>query len=221
MKCTESLQDYAYEEIKKRIQNGEYPPGTKLNTQEISDSLGISRSPVLAAINRLIALGLADATPRKGTTVAKLSDIQIRNIIEARQMMELFCVKLCIHNIDYHPSIIKEMESIVQEFETALEAGYPAAADLETKFHTLYISLCGNPQIMKLYESNWSVGTMFYMYSAANLPLAQLETSFRQHKEILEALKRKDENDLRKIIEKHMSIVYEALEWYSQNVRQA
>ena len=132
MKTSDSLQDFAYEEIKKRIQNGEYAPGTKLNTQEISDSLGISRSPVLAAINRLIALGLVEATPRKGTTVAQLSDTQIRNIIEARQMMELFCVKLCIRNIEYHPSIIKEMETVVQEFETALEAGYPAAAELET-----------------------------------------------------------------------------------------
>ena len=47
-------------------------------------------------------------------------------------MMELFCVKLCIRNIEYHPSIIKEMETVVQEFETALEAGYPAAAELET-----------------------------------------------------------------------------------------
>ena len=38
MKPSDSLQDFAYEEIKKRIQNGEYAPGTKLNTQEISDS---------------------------------------------------------------------------------------------------------------------------------------------------------------------------------------
>lgn len=36
MKTSDSLQDFAYEEIKKRIQNGEYAPGTKLNTQEIS-----------------------------------------------------------------------------------------------------------------------------------------------------------------------------------------
>ncbi len=216
MKSAESLQDYAFEEIKKRIQNGNYAPGTKLNTQEISDALGISRSPVLAAINRLIALGLVEATPRKGTTVAKLSDAQIRNIIEARQMIELFCVKLCIRNIDYHPSIIREMEALVQQFETALEAGYPVAAELEAKFHTLYISLCGNPQIMRLYESNWSIGTMFYMYSATNLPLRQLETSFRQHKEILEKLKEKDEDGLRRIIGQHMSIVYETLEWYSQ-----
>lgn len=218
MKLSESLQDYAFQEIKKRIQNGDYSPGTKLNTQEISISLGISRSPVLAAINRLIALGLVEAIPRKGAVVAKLSVSQIRNIIEARQMMELFCVKLAIKNVDYHPLILKEMESIVKDFETALEDGYPAAADLNTRFHTLYIALCGNQQIIKFYESNWSVGTMFYLYGIAHMPLSHHETAFFHHKEILNALKTKDEETLYKAIETHMSIIYETLEWYSQNV---
>ena len=219
MKTSDSLQDFAYDEIKKRIQNGEYAPGTKLNTQEISDSLGISRSPVLAAINRLIALGLVEATPRRGTTVAKLSDTQIRDIIEARQMMELFCIKLCIRNLDYHPSVLREMEEIVEKFENPAEESYDEAAELDSRFHTLYISLCDNEQIMRLYDSNWSIGTMFYMYSATNLPLTRLEDSFRQHKTILAALKDKDEFALRDIIEKHMSIVYETLEWYSTAIK--
>lgn len=219
MKSSESLQDFAYEEIKKRIQNGIYPPGTKLNTQEISTALGISRSPVLAAINRLIALGLVDATPRKGTTVARLSVSQIRDIIEARQMMELFCVKLAIRNVDYHPATLKEIETVVKAFEAAQEAGYSEAADLENEFHTLYISLCGNAQIMKLYESNWSIGTAFYMYRFTERPLSQLESSFQQHKSILNALKNKDEALLRTTVEQHMSIVYETLEWYSQRIK--
>ena len=57
MKRETSLQDYAFLEIRKRIQNGTYPPGCKLSTQEISDSLGISRTPVVAAVNRLVAQG--------------------------------------------------------------------------------------------------------------------------------------------------------------------
>ena len=88
-----------------------------------------------------------------------------------------------------------------------------ASLQNQADFHK---TLCGNPQIMKLYESNWSIGTMFYMYSATNLPLDQLKTSFHQHKEILNTLKAKDEAALQKIIEEHMSIVYETLEWYSQ-----
>ena len=178
-----------------------------MNTQEISTALGISRSPVLAAINRLIALGLVDATPRKGTTVARLSVSQIRDIIEARQMMELFCVKLAIRNVDYHPATLKEIETVVKAFEAAQEAGYSEAAELENKFHTLYISLCGNAQIMKLYESNWSIGTAFYMYRFTERPLSQLESSFQQHKSILNALKNKDEALLRTTVEQHMSIV--------------
>ena len=72
---------------------------------------------------------------------------------------------------------------------------------------------------MKLYESNWSIGTAFYMYRFTERPLSQLESSFQQHKSILNALKNKDEALLRTTVEQHMSIVYETLEWYSQRIK--
>ena len=53
---TDSLVDYAYREIRKRIQIGTYPPGSRLSTQEISTALGVSRTPVVAALNRLVGL---------------------------------------------------------------------------------------------------------------------------------------------------------------------
>ena len=98
MEQTESLIDYAYREIKNKIQDGTYPPGTKLSTQEISDNLGISRTPVVAAINRLVAQGLAEAIPRRGTIVAQLSTQQIKDIIEVRKMIELYSIKSVIKN---------------------------------------------------------------------------------------------------------------------------
>lgn len=58
-----SLVDYAYREIRKRIQIGTYPPGSRLSTQEISTALGVSRTPVVAALNRLVAEGIAEAIP--------------------------------------------------------------------------------------------------------------------------------------------------------------
>jgi len=220
MEQSESLQDYAFQEIKTRIQNATYPPGTKLNTLEISTSLGISRSPVLAAINRLMALGLVESLPRKGSIVAKLSIQQIKDIIEARQMVECFSVRLAIKNIDYHPKIIKEMEALIEQFNDAVNAGYSIAADLDTRFHTLFVELTGNAQIIRFYESNWSVGAMFYLYNVSNMPLSHHEIAFKQHTKILKALKEKDEIGLNAMIQQHMSILYETLEWYSQSVKE-
>ena len=99
IKKAPSLSEYAYEEIKHAIERGVYPPGAKLITQEIADRLGISRTPVVAAVNRLTAEGYADAVPQHGIFVKKLSVKMIRDTLELRLMIELFSVDAVIRNM--------------------------------------------------------------------------------------------------------------------------
>ena len=211
------MQDFAYEQIKARIENGTYRPGEKLNTQEISDSLGISRSPVLAAINRLISLGFVESLPRKGVVLAQLSVQKFKDIIQTRQMIETFCAKYAVQNVDYHPKIMSDMEALIDEIHNAIHTDYTTAALLETKFHTLYVQLAGNEQILKFFKMNWSIGAIFYMYHLTDMPLSHHDKSFKEHQEIFNALKAKDEKLLEALIQKHMNILYETLDYYSQN----
>ena len=103
IKKAPSLSEYAYEEIKHAIERGVYPPGAKLITQEIADRLGISRTPVVAAVNRLTAEGYADAVPQHGIFVKKLSVKMIRDTLELRLMIELFSVDAVIRNMVLTP----------------------------------------------------------------------------------------------------------------------
>ena len=80
MEQPRSLLEYALDAIRENILIGKYPAGQKLSTQDIAEELGISRTPVNAAINRLVAEGLAEAIPRRGTIVRKLSKKQIQEI---------------------------------------------------------------------------------------------------------------------------------------------
>ncbi|MDF2615726.1 MAG: mcbR 1 [Sedimentibacter sp.] len=214
MEQTESLIDYAYREIKDRIQDGTYPPGTKLSTQEISDNLGISRTPVIAAINRLVAQGLAEAIPRRGTIVAQLSTQQIKDIIEVRKMIELFSIKSVIKNAEYYPEIIEKMQSLISRFNDAATSNYSNAAELENTFHTLFISLTGNAQLVKIYESNWSVGAIFYLYSLTKLPLSHHEKSFSQHRKLMQYVLEKDEENLYITMKDHLTALDNAYEWF-------
>ena len=210
----ESLLDYALREIKARIQNGTYPPGTKLSTQEISDSLGISRTPVVAAINRLVA----EAIPRRGTIVARLNGRQIKDMIDVRRMIEEFAIPLAIKNIDFYPSILQEMQEVTEYFTDKELPDYTVFANLDTKFHQLFVSLTGNQQLMNLYEMNWSVGALFYMYSVSKMPLSRHVKAFNHHKEIFAALLSRNEADLRTKITEHFNMIYDSIEWYESQV---
>lgn len=61
----EQLQEYALSEITRRIQTGEYPVGSRLVAKTIADSLNISATPVVAAINRLVLRVWWQTTPAR------------------------------------------------------------------------------------------------------------------------------------------------------------
>jgi DNA-binding GntR family transcriptional regulator len=69
----ESLESVAYREIKGRIVSADFLPGTLLSENELSAELGISRTPVHAAIARLEEEGFVTSLPKRGFLVSELS----------------------------------------------------------------------------------------------------------------------------------------------------
>lgn len=212
MKRETSLQDYAFLEIRKRIQNGTYPPGSKLSTQEISDSLGISRTPVVAAINRLVAQGVAEAIPNRGVTVAKITPRRILETVDIRMMIERFCVRPAIKNVDYAPEIIAEMQELVSALQDIQD--FNAAYELESRFHTLYVKLAGNEKLLNIYESNWSIGSIFFLWTSSTTNVDFLRDSLKESRKILDLLLAKDAEGLEAFIQQHIQVVYDTIDWY-------
>ena len=115
----EQLQEYALSEITRRIQTGEYPVGSRLVAKTIADSLNISATPVVAAINRLAAQGLVETIPRKGAVVKTFSTTDIGNYFEARTMIKCFVAHLAVQNVDKFPeSVKKKQEAADQKAES-------------------------------------------------------------------------------------------------------
>lgn len=84
----QSLRDKAYETIRQRIITLEFRPGAYINEAMICEQLGIGRTPVHMAIERLSLEGLVEVMPRKGIIVAPLSFDEMKQINETRRMVE-------------------------------------------------------------------------------------------------------------------------------------
>ncbi|NLS06880.1 GntR family transcriptional regulator [Rhizobium sp. P32RR-XVIII] len=89
-----SLRDVAYDLIKQRITTCAYKPGEYLNEALVSASLGIGRTPVHQAIDRLKVEGLVEVMPRKGIIVKPISLDEVMQIIEVRLLNECYGVRL-------------------------------------------------------------------------------------------------------------------------------
>lgn len=195
-----SLTDYTFHIIREHILTGKYPPGSKLLTETISKELGVSRTPVIAAINRLVAEDLAINVPRHGTIVRQFSKRDVREILEARYMIEFFAAPKVIEFLNQNLDKLAEMESLLAQFDTITSLSYSDANKLDSHFHTLFMEMSGNHQLVKLYKQNWSVGITYHLFYMANLPLEDQLADYQDHKNIVAAIKAKDIGSLMDVL---------------------
>ncbi len=82
-----------YQWLKGRIMHHAFLPGDKLDIQQLADDLGVSRTPVKDAINRLTSEGLVVLRSRRGTYVATLTPAALRDLFETRTMIECWAAE--------------------------------------------------------------------------------------------------------------------------------
>ena len=89
-----SLREAAYDAIKHRITTCVFRPGEYLNEADVSSALGIGRTPVHQALDRLMMEGFVEVMPRKGIMVKPVSFDEVLQTIEVRQLNEVHGVRL-------------------------------------------------------------------------------------------------------------------------------
>lgn len=80
--------ELAYAELRDDIIDWRLKPGTVLAEVELSERLGVSRTPVREALSRLLADGLVAAQGGRGLVVSEVSTTDIAQLFELRQALE-------------------------------------------------------------------------------------------------------------------------------------
>ena len=76
----EPVAETVYRHVRDAIVDGAYPADSQLVQEQVADELGVSRTPVREALNRLAAEGLVTWVPRSGYTVNGLADADITDV---------------------------------------------------------------------------------------------------------------------------------------------
>lgn len=89
-----SLAERAYATIEERIVTAELAPGSVLSEQTLADELGIGRTPVREALQRLANEGLVTVLPRRGVLVSEVNVQTQFEILAVRRALERLLVQL-------------------------------------------------------------------------------------------------------------------------------
>jgi hypothetical protein len=131
---TASLRDQAYEAIKRRIITLDYAPGEHLNEAAISEALGIGRTPVHQALDRLMLEGMIDIIPRKCVIVRPISLDEHLQLTQVRLINEPYCASLAAERADADE--IEAMRALLDRAHGRMEARDVAGLmDLDRDFH--------------------------------------------------------------------------------------
>jgi DNA-binding GntR family transcriptional regulator len=204
----ESLVDLAKRHIQLWIIKGEYLPGQRLKEEEISARLDISRPPIREAFKLLEAVGLVVRKPRRGVFVTEMTDKDIWEVYTLKATLYEMATAFAMDLITGDQ--ITELESIVRKMENCVHIepfDLLRYQEFHQEFHGQILLISGNDRLKK-FSNNIHLQVCRFSYKSLQ-NTAHLKTSMRYHRQIIDALKRKNKPLACKLMKDH---VLEALD---------
>ncbi|OQY16713.1 MAG: hypothetical protein B6I35_15510 [Anaerolineaceae bacterium 4572_32.2] len=196
-----TLSDKAYHLIKHKIVTLELPPSSLIDEQQLTEELGIGRTPVREALRQLAAEKLVTIVPRRGAFVADISITDLQKLFEVRAMLEGFCARLAVQRITLDQ--IAQMEVILQDMEKVENGNTRALMDIDERFHGLLYQAADNEFLAE--ELNRLYDLSLRLWHLALNSMGDVQDTIEQHREIAEALKANDEAQTELLIRQHVT----------------
>jgi DNA-binding GntR family transcriptional regulator len=175
--------------VKRRIVANELLSGTKLAEDGLAKELGVSRTPVREALNRLTQDGLVTVSPGRGAFVATFSVDDMVQLLEIREALEGMAARLASGRMTKKTltKLRELLEAGMLERESSGDTGYLTA---DREFHEAIALACGNRHLSRLMRSLRDRIQML-RYRSVTLP-GRARKSFHEHLQIIDALSRRD-----------------------------
>lgn len=190
----------AYEFLRSKILSGELPPQSRIKEQEVAAQLGVSRTPVREALARLESEGLIHSSPRRGAVVRQIELDEIDETYEIRAALErLVSKRACERATD---SEIDEMDRELISAEKEQAEGHRSAVlEHAVQFHALLNRSSRSPRLIAMLRS---LGERLRVFRNRSMyQPGRAEAAMRQHRAILEALRRRDVREMQRWVEEH------------------
>ena len=182
--------DLAHNELSHRILILEIPPDDRIVEELWAEKLGVNRSAIREALTRLLGEGLVRRGERGGFFVSEMSDAEIHEIREVREIFETAAFTLACDRATAEQ--IQQIAETVDDFGNFVKKGYYTAAhEADLRFHHLLMTASGNARLAQLYEKS---RIPLFQRKAARVRAhpEDFELTEKEHRAILEALRKRD-----------------------------
>jgi DNA-binding GntR family transcriptional regulator len=196
--------------IKAMIFSGELLPGQQIRQEEFAQQFGISRTPLLHALQVLKSEMLVESYPNRGTFVRTISLEELKDIFEYREAIEAMACRLASQRI--RPRDIKQLRDLFKPFFKKPElTNLREYKKADQQFHRSLINHSGNTILPRMVM----LGNILLVAYQKGLIRPPVET-LPEHLAIIEALQdrdpRKAEKRMRSHLQKSVKLMYKTIQ---------
>ncbi|WP_089178165.1 GntR family transcriptional regulator [Bosea sp. AS-1] len=191
-----------YRALRRAIIEQALKPGMKLPEDSIGEQLGVSRTLVREAFNRLAVEGLVELTPNKGASVAYPTLEEARDVFEVRRGLE----RLVAENLAGRLTAAQaaELEAHVRQEEKAHGQDGPESIRLSGEFHIKLAEMTGNALLLRyVQESSSRCSLILAIYGRPH----SSECAVSEHRQLIEALRAGDAARAADLMDHHLRAV--------------
>jgi len=188
--------------LRERILKGEYGIGERIKESRIAEELKVSRTPIREAFRQLEKEGLIESVPNRGSFALGLTRRDIEDIYAVRAAVEILAIEWAVARIS--EGELQRLQDAFDrmEFYTGKQDSRKVL-ELNKVFHETIYSASGSrflAQILKSYQEYVEKTRKATVYRSENLPVI-----LEEHRQILEAIKSKDQRKAVARISSHLA----------------
>jgi DNA-binding GntR family transcriptional regulator len=197
---SDSVVDRVYEQLKAMSVSYEFKPGERLNEGELAKRLGVSRTPLREALNRLNTEGFLRFTPGRGFFCRELDAREIFDLYELRKAIEVASVRLALKRAKD-----EDIDSLLAFLDaTGPDPGERSSVELvalDETFHERLMAMSDNAEMLRVLRN---VNARIRFVRWIDMDRINRTTTQAEHRAVVQALKARDEATCTSVLEKHI-----------------
>jgi DNA-binding GntR family transcriptional regulator len=199
---TENLSGQVYSQIKTLILCNEILPGEKLHHQELSERLGVSRTPVREALTRLVQEGYVSFLPNRGFTCKEIRLQEADELYQLREALEAFAVEKAVENLT--EAAFTKLSAKINLYGKDVQKRFTRDRLVyDQDVHLEIARLSGNETLTKALAQVFERIILKRKTDGLYDPARGI-TAHQEHLKLLQAMKKRNTQDAVKIVRAHI-----------------
>ena len=211
----QTLLSAAYDNLRAAILDGSLPPGSRVTVRPLSEQLGLSPTPIKAALAALEREGFLIAIPHRGYFVPEVGTDDLLELYELREAVDGIAARRAAASAN-HAKLAQKLQRLLDRQRKAVSGNtIQSYLDLDLAFHQLIWEGAGSRRLLPI-AANLVAQVRLGNRLSAQVP-GRLPRALEEHEAILEAIRDGDSRAAERHTRRHVGESGRALRRYSSH----